>query len=452
VRRPERTIKAAVEFTGRGLHSGAEVKVRLKPAPVGHGVVFTRTDLPDEPSIPASIDYLSPASRRTALRNGRAEVETIEHLLAACLGLGIDNLEIELDGAEIPASDGSALPLAQLLEGAGIVEQKATRKVYVLEEPLFVREGDASLVALPCEDPAEGLTVQYHAEFGRPSSNGHAPAATGGTALAITQAFPRSQTYRYRLDRQTFREVIAPARTFCMAEEVEKLQAAGLGKGATLENTVVIGREGQEWRFVDEPVRHKILDFLGDLALLGADLVGHVIANKTGHAANSKLVKQLRERIEAQEMRGDLPRESGLNIQEIMRLLPHRYPFLLVDRVIELEGYRRAVGIKNVTFNEPFFQGHWPESPIMPGVLQLEAMAQLAGVLLLRKLENTGKLAVLWSIDKVKLRGTVVPGDQLRIEVETIKVKPSLGQVTGRCKVGGRLVSEATLMFTLVDA
>ncbi|MBL8899053.1 MAG: UDP-3-O-[3-hydroxymyristoyl] N-acetylglucosamine deacetylase [Planctomycetes bacterium] len=454
MRRPERTIKSAVEFTGRGLHSGVEVKVRLKPAPAGHGVVFTRTDLPDEPSIPATIEYLSPASRRTSLRNGKAEVETIEHLLAACLGLGVDNLEIELDGTEIPASDGSALPLAQLLESAGIVEQKATRKVYVLDEPIYVREGDASLVALPCEDPAEGLTIQYHAEFGRPSMNGQSGAAHGsaGMPLSITQAFPRSQTYRYPLDRQTFREVIAPARTFCMAEEVEKLQAAGLGKGATLENTVVIGREGQEWRFVDEPVRHKILDFLGDLSLLGADLVGHVIANKTGHAANAKLVKQLRDRIEAQEMRGDLPRESGLNIQEIMRLLPHRYPFLLIDRVVELEGYRRAVGIKNVTFNEPFFQGHWPESPIMPGVLQLEAMAQLSGVLLLRKLENTGKLAVLWSIDKVKLRGTVIPGDQLRIEVETIKVKPSLGQVTGRCKVGGRLVSEATLMFTLVDA
>jgi UDP-3-O-[3-hydroxymyristoyl] N-acetylglucosamine deacetylase/3-hydroxyacyl-[acyl-carrier-protein] dehydratase len=440
-----------VEFTGRGLHSGAEVKVRLKPAPAGHGVVFTRTDLPDEPSIPAAIEYLSPASRRTSLRNGKAEVETIEHLLAACLGLGIDNLEIEVDGAEIPASDGSALLLAQLLEGAGIVEQKATRKVYVLEEPIYVREGDASLVALPCEDVAEGLTVHYHAEFGKPSSNGQA-GAHAGPPLNITQAFARTQSFRYRLDRQTFREAIAPARTFCMAEEVEKLQAAGLGKGATLENTVVIGREGQEWRFADEPVRHKILDFLGDLSLLGADLVGHVIASKTGHAANAKLVKQLRELIEAKEMRGDLPRESGLNIQEIMRLLPHRYPFLLVDRVVGLEGYRRAVGIKNVTFNEPYFQGHWPESPIMPGVLQLEAMAQLAGVLLLRKLENTGKLAVLWSIDKVKLRGTVIPGDQLRIEVETIKVKPSLGQVTGRCKVGGRLVSEAILMFTLVDA
>lgn len=198
--------------------------------------------------------------------------------------------------------------------------------------------------------------------------------------------------------------------------------------------------------------RHKILDLIGDVANLGADLDAHIIATRSGHGLNMALVQQLTKAMELEQEHGEIPRETGLDIREILRLLPHRYPFLMIDRVIELDGFQRAVAIKNVTINEPFFQGHWPDQPIMPGVLQLEAMAQLAGVLLLRKLENTGKLAVLWSIDKVKLRGAVVPGDQLRIEVETIRAKPQVGHVRARCKVAGKLVAEAEMKFTLVDA
>jgi UDP-3-O-[3-hydroxymyristoyl] N-acetylglucosamine deacetylase/3-hydroxyacyl-[acyl-carrier-protein] dehydratase len=252
-----------------------------------------------------------------------------------------------------------------------------------------------------------------------------------------------------------FTEQIAPARTFVFEHEVEHLVAAGLGKGANYQNTLVMGSEGpkeNELRWPDELARHKLLDVIGDLSLVGVDLDAHVIASRSGHSLNMKLVQRLVEEIEARENAGEFAHDSGLEIREILNLLPHRYPFLLIDRVIELDGFRRAVAIKNVSINEPFFQGHWPGQPIMPGVLQLEAMAQLAGVLLLRKLENTGKLAVLWSIDKVKLRGAVVPGDQLRIEVDTIRAKPTLGHVQARCKVGHKLMAEAQLKFTLIDA
>ena len=194
------------------------------------------------------------------------------------------------------------------------------------------------------------------------------------------------------------------------------------------------------------------INLLGDLHLLGADLHAHIIATATGHATNAELVRRLLDRMQSQETGGLITRETGLDVREVMRMLPHRYPFLLIDRVISIDGYQRAVGLKNVSINEPFFQGHFPSAPLMPGVLQLEAMAQLAGVLLLRKLENTGKLAVLWSIDKVKLRGAVEPGDQLRLEVETMRMKGSTGQVRGSGTVAGKPVCEAILMFTMVDA
>jgi len=215
---------------------------------------------------------------------------------------------------------------------------------------------------------------------------------------------------------------------------------------------VLLSDPAMSLRLPAEPVRHKLLDLLGDLHLLGADLEAHIIATRSGHATNAELVRRLLDLMQAMETGGLIRRESGLDVRESLRMLPHRYPFLLIDRVIEIDGFKRAVAIKNVSINEPYFQGHFPSAPLMPGVLQLEAMAQLAGVLLLRKLENSGKLAVLWSIDKVKLRGAVVPGDQLRIEVETLRTKDQTAQVRGSGSVAGRLVCEATLMFTMVDA
>ena len=427
--RMQRTLRSAVEFSGVGLHSGARVHARVLPAPQGTGIEFVRTDIPDSAPIPARIAYRDAVDRRTRLKRGNAEVETVEHLLAACHGLQLDNLTVELDGSEMPGLDGSARELVELFQRTGFVEQRAEAKSFRLEQPVYVREGGATLVALPSERPA--LTLQYVAAFDEPGIEG------GSLQLEVSPA--------------SFAAELAPARTFCLASEAQKLLDAGFGKGATRENTVLLGDPDSVQRMSGEPVRHKMLDLLGDLFLLGADLHAHVIATRSGHATNAELVRRLLDLMQSDETGGLVQRESGLDVREVMKMLPHRFPFLLIDRVIEIEGYQRAVALKNVSINEPFFTGHFPEQPLFPGVLQLEAMAQLAGVLLLRKLENTGKLAVLWSIDKVKLRGSVVPGDQLRIEVETVRMKGETAQVRGIGTVAGKLVCEALLMFTLLE-
>ncbi len=427
--RAQRTIRTAVEFQGRGLHSGEWVQVRVLPAPQDTGIEFVRTDLPDAQPIPAHIRFHSNKDRRSNLERGGAEVDTIEHLLATCNGLQVDNLRVEMSGREMPGLDGSAKTLVEFFRQAGIVEQRSQVRSFRLEQPIYVRDEEATLVALPAEKP--GLTLQYIASFSDPEVDGG--------------------SFQIEVSPDSFAAEIAPARTFCLASEVKRLQAAGLGKGATRENTVVLGDPETVLRMPAEPVRHKLLDLLGDLRLLGAELQAHIIAARSGHRTNAELVRRLVDLMESQETGGLIRRETGLEVREVMRTLPHRYPFLLIDRVIELDGYQRAVAIKNVSINEPYFQGHFPGKPLMPGVLQLEAMAQLAGVLLLRKLENTGKLAVLWSIDKVKLRAPVEPGDQLRIEVETLRMKGELAQVRGSGTVAGRAVCEAVLTFTMVE-
>lgn len=428
--RRQHTLRTPVEVTGVGLHTGEETRVRVAPAPPDHGIEFVRVDIEDAPSVPAFIAHQSPKDRRTRLVRDRVEVETVEHFLAACKGLGVDNLRVEMTGSEFPGVDGSATPFVELLESGGLVEQKSEAKVFRLEEPVFVREGNATLVALPTDKDV--LTLQYVASFDEPGVE--------------------SGSYQFDISPEVFKEEIASARTFCLASEVEALQAAGLGKGATRENTVVLGDPDTTLRMEGEPVRHKMLDLVGDLSLLGSDLVAHVIATRSGHATNAELVRRLLAIIQAKETSGLVERESGMDIRRILEQLPHRYPFLLIDRVIEVQGFQRAVGIKNVTINEPFFQGHFPDIPLMPGVLQLEAMAQLAGMLLLRKLEFSGKLAVLWSMDKVKLRGGVTPGDQLRLEVETVRIKGDTIKVRGAGSVAGRPVCEAELMFTMLEA
>ncbi len=434
--RQQRTLAQEIELAGVGLHSGAEARIVLRPAEVGAGIRFVRTDLTDEPEVRVDGQYLKTRERRTCLSHGGADVFTVEHLLAALSGMQVDNVEIRIDGEEPPGMDGSAREFVEAIRRAGTVEQRESRSRFTVKEPIYVREGESSIVALPGDG---GLSIDYHLDF---------PDGVG--MLSATR-----QTVSFKLAPESFERDVAPCRTFVFEHEVEPLVAAGLGKGANYKNTLVIGPSGvkdNSLRCDDELPRHKILDLIGDLSVVGIDLDAHVIATRSGHSLNMKLVQRLREAIETAEDRGEFAHDTGLEIREILNLLPHRYPFLLIDRVIELEGFQRAVGIKNVSFNEPFFQGHWPGQPIMPGVLQLEAMAQLAGVLLLRKLENTGKLAVLWSIDKVKLRGAVVPGDQLRIEVDTIRSKPNLGHVQARCKVAGKLMAEAQLKFTLIDA
>lgn len=434
--RPQRTLKSPVEYRGVGLHSGKDTRVVVRPAEAGTGVTFVRTDLDDSPVVRADGANMKARQRRTCIQDGKAEVYTCEHLLAALYALGIDNASVEIDGEEVPGLDGSAMEFFTGLRESGTVELKSPRQIYAVQQPIYVREGNASLVALP---GSGRLSVEYHLDY----------EAKNGTTHKTRQIA------MFELTPDAFEQDIAKARTFVFEHEVESLRAAGLGKGATTQNTLVMGPDGPQknaLQWDDELARHKILDLVGDLANIGCDLDAHIIATRSGHSLNMALVKRIQEEREREQAEGEAPVVSGLDIRQIFNLLPHRYPFLMIDRVIELEGFQRAAAIKNVTINEPFFQGHWPEQPIMPGVLQLEAMAQLAGLLLLRKLDNTGKLAVLWSIDKVKLRGAVVPGDQLRIEVETIRARPQVGHVRARCKVGGRLVAEAELKFTLVDA
>lgn len=428
--RRQRSIKKAVELEGVALHSGETVQVRIEPAPAGTGVVFVRSDLEDPADIPALAGNLTVSMRRTVLRAGNNLVGMVEHLLAACAGLGVDNLRVSVSGDELPGMDGSALPYVEAIKQGGIVEQKEDRKAYTCETPeVFRDEGGAEIILLP--PTGEGLKVRYFPDY---------PDGIDDSPLF------------FDLASGTFEEAIAPARTFVRAEEVEKLLESGLGKGANAENTLVLGGDEPPAMRVDlEPTRHKILDVLGDLALVGADLHADVVCNRSGHNLNQVVARHLREELDAEEMRGE---GYGIqyDIQHVLRRLPHRYPLLLVDRVIEVEGFRRAVGVKNVTINEPFFQGHFPGQPIMPGVLQLEALAQLSGFLLQRKLEMTGLLGVLASIDKVRFRGTVVPGDQMRMEVEILRLHRNRAQVKAQAKVGRRIVSEAVLSFAMIEA
>ena len=427
--RKERTIKRAVELEGIALHSGDHVHVRIEPAPEGTGVVFQRTDMEDPPDIPALAGYLTVSQRRTVLRAGNGMVGMVEHLLSACVGLGVDNIFVRVSGDELPGMDGSGKDYATLISGAGIVPQKATRKVLKIEDPLIFREGNAEILALP--PSTDGLKVRFQPEY--PEGIDASP-------------------FTFQLGADSFLNDLAPARTFVQAKEIDALLEAGLGKGANAENTVVLGgEEPPNLRMPQEPTRHKVLDVLGDLALLGADLHADIVATRSGHSLNQTLVRHLREDLEAIEVAGE-GRGIQYEVQDVMRRLPHRYPFLLVDRIIEVEGFRRAVGVKNVSITDPFFQGHFPDKPLMPGVLQLEALAQVAGFLLQRKLDLTGKLGVLAAIDKVRFRGTVVPGDQLRLEVETLRVNRSRVQVKGQAKVGRRVVSEALLSFAMIDA
>ncbi|MHC5012526.1 MAG: UDP-3-O-acyl-N-acetylglucosamine deacetylase [Planctomycetota bacterium] len=434
--RPQRSVQREGEVTGVGLHTGADVTLRVKPAPRGTGVVFVRSDLPGAPRIPADARHLGIRERRTALVGDRdAEVHTVEHFLACCTGLGIDNLVVELDGPECPGMDGSAAAFVDLLDRLEPVSLDAPRAEVVIRDTVSATAGDGGvLTAIPDRN---GFSVSYTLEYDHP--------------------YLGRQHYSLEVTPDRFREEIAPARTFCLASEAEALRAQDLGRGASYENTLVVGDEGvieNEPHWPDEFARHKLLDLLGDLFLVGADIRGHVHAYRTGHAANLALVRSLLGLdggSGAAAVEGPA-RTPVMEHAQIRRILPHRYPFLLVDRVLQVEGFQRAVGVKNVTINEPFFQGHYPQEPIMPGVLIVEAMAQLAGILLLRKLELTGKVPVLLSIDRVKFRRAVIPGDQLILEAETLRLSGSRGRVRCRSLVKGDLVAESRLNFALTEA
>lgn len=430
----QRTIEREAEVAGRGLFTGFPVTLRFKPAPAGSGITFVRTDQPEPARIAARLENLTKRARRTSLRNGSAAIETVEHCLAAVRGLSIDNLVIELDNAEVPAADGSSRMFVEALQSAGVVELEAEREYLEITEPVRIAEGEAELVAWPGEP--HKLEVIYELDYGADSKIGH-------------------QIHRFTLEANSFAEQIAPARTFVTDEEARQLQSAGLGTHLTYQDILVIGPEGpidNTYVFENECVRHKILDLVGDLMLAGRFVCGRIYARKSGHHLNHELVRRLlevRARAAFQERLSGAPE---LDIRSVQRILPHRYPMLLVDRVIEIERDRRAVGIKNVTINEGFFQGHYPRQPIMPGVLIIEAMAQLGGILMSQKLEHTGKVAVLLSLDRVKFRRPVTPGDQLVLEAQAVRVKARTGQTQCRATVGGELVAEAMIRFMLVDA
>jgi UDP-3-O-[3-hydroxymyristoyl] N-acetylglucosamine deacetylase/3-hydroxyacyl-[acyl-carrier-protein] dehydratase len=342
---------------------------------------------------------------------------------------------VEVDGPEIPAGDGSAMPFVEALTHAGIEQLDQPRRVLKITEPVTVEEGEAMIAALPAEQ--EGMQIIYDLDYGKAG-----PVAP--------------QLHAFNLTNGNYTDQIAPARTFVMEAEARALQSRGLGQHLTARDLLVIGEKGpiggNALRFDDELVRHKVLDLIGDLSLLGWAISGRIVAYRSGHSLNHRLARQLARLRRAQSHSQLLSSDGVIDINRIQRVLPHRYPMLLIDRVLEVEADRRAVGVKNVTMNEPFFQGHYPGTPIMPGVLIVEAMAQLSGVLLSRKLEHTGKLAVLLSMDKVKLRRPAMPGDQLVIEAQAVRVRSRTGHTACRAYIGPHLAAEAEIKFMLVDA
>ena len=433
----QRTVGSEVTAEGVGLHSGAPARMTFQPAPVNTGLVFIVPGAAGETRIPALVEHAVAAAdlvRATTLVHEGVTVHTVEHVLAALYGMGVTNCFIRLEGGEPPVVGcASSLPYVEMLERAGLRDQGLPATYYKVTRPFKLEHGGATLSA----EPAGDFRVSFEIEYDDPLIG--------------------SQAASFEVRPWIFRSEIAPARTFALMRDVEGLRRMGLAMGGSVENALVYNNGalegGQVLRFPDECVRHKVLDLLGDLALLGMPLQGHVRARLSGHAANVEFTRLLA-KAERRMPRIYPPREpKHWDIASIMEIMPHRYPFLLVDRITELEPGKRVVGLKNVTINEPFFQGHFPGHPIMPGVLIIEAMAQVGGVLLLSSVEDPrGKLVYFSGIDAARFRQSVLPGDQLRFELELLKLRGSLCKMRGTGWVGDNLVAEAELMSTIVDA
>ncbi|WP_435016198.1 UDP-3-O-acyl-N-acetylglucosamine deacetylase [Tundrisphaera sp. TA3] len=432
-RRPQRTIAREAEVRGVSFLGGLDVRLRFRPAGANEGITFVRADLPDRPSVPAHVRHVIPRQRRTTIERGPAIVEMVEHVMAALAGLRIDNAVVEIDGPETPGCDGSSRAFSDALADAGIVEQSASRDVLVIDAPITVREGDSILTAHP-GDPSR-LVLGYNLDYGPDTPIGR-------------------QSLFVDVDPDSFRAELAPSRTFLLQAEADALRASGIGSRTTEKDLLIFGRDGvigNELRYRDECVRHKILDLLGDLALIGMDLAGHVVAHRSGHSLNAELARKLLQSICSQAAEAaPTPSPATMDINEILKVLPHRYPFLLIDRVVEFEPGHRVSALKNVSINEPFFQGHWPGRPIMPGVLIIEALAQAAGILIGHG-HARGKAALLASIDKVKLRRQVIPGDQLRLDVDGLRLKGKAAQVRAVARVGDRIAAEAKIRFVVIE-
>ena len=419
-----RTIAAEASLSGTGLHTGALTRVRCLPGEPEQGVVFRRSDLAGAPEIPARVGDVADTERRTVLENGVARIETVEHLLAAVAALELDDLVIELDGPEPPILDGSFAPWLELLTGAGTRTHAGEPVCFRVTQPFTVRQGDASYTVAPAERLRLSATIEWnHPLIGRQSGS-------------------------WEITPEEFRRELAPARTFGFSAEVDALRSRGLLKGGSLDSAVVLSGDavlGTTLRWPDEFVRHKTGDILGDLALVGGRVQAHITATRPSHQGNVAVARTI---VRTTAQRGG----RMLDIGRILEVLPHRYPLLMVDRILELVPRKRVVGIKNVSVNEPFFAGHFPGHPIMPGVLIVEAMAQTGGMLLMDELqEPPPKVVYFMALDNVKFRRPVVPGDQLRMEVEIVQLRGRNCRLKGMAYVDGQLVAEAEMLARIVD-
>lgn len=449
----QQTLRQSASYSGVGLHSGNRVTMTLLPAPPDSGVRFRRVDLEGKPEIEARVENVVQTNRSTTIGRGNAKIQTVEHILATFAGYAIDNAIIELDANEPPIGDGSAREYCKVIDQAGIAPQAGTRETYRVTTPIELQTDDSLMSIFPSDRFKISCT-------------------------SADKAGRFSQFCSIEITPETWRHDIAHARTFCFFEEIEYLIKNGLIKGGSLENAVVIRDDAvlttEPLRYVDEFVRHKILDIIGDLSLLGRPVLGHIVAVRPSHTVNCELARaiqaQMRKPLEAirtftpppssieakaagpsaAEIEQMMSDGSSLNIDQLMKILPHRYPFLMVDRVTKIDG-NKITALKNVTVNEPYFQGHFQGHPIMPGVLQLEAIAQVAGILMLKQAENFGKLAYFMSAESVKWRRPVRPGDTVMIEVELTKSRGKIGKARGVCLVNNEPVSEADVTFMLID-
>ncbi|HZL12681.1 MAG TPA: bifunctional UDP-3-O-[3-hydroxymyristoyl] N-acetylglucosamine deacetylase/3-hydroxyacyl-ACP dehydratase [Verrucomicrobiae bacterium] len=441
----QQTLNRAASFSGIGLHSGNRVNMTMLPAPANSGVRFRRVDLDGKPEIEANVENVFETNRSTTLAKGNVKIHTVEHVLAALAGFGIDNAIIELDANEPPIADGSSREFCKIIQAAGIAPQAEKRESFTPAAPIELESGETLMTLFP--DDGFKITCTSADKQGR-----------------FTQFFSTEVTPK------TWEKELSHARTFCFFEEIEHLIKNNLIKGGSLENAVVIRDDAvlttEPLRYPEEFVRHKMLDIIGDLSLIGKPIRGHLIAVKPSHAANCEFAKlilaQMQKTLRATQTFAPpsakfsapdpiISEGGAMSVEEVMKFIPHRYPFLMVDRILKIDG-NKIVGLKNVTANEPYFQGHFPGHPIMPGVLQLEAMAQVAGVLLLKQIEAANQVAYFMSAENVKWRKPVFPGDALIVEIELTKARGKIGKARGVCKVGGEVVSEAEVTFMLRDA